>query len=202
MSVLVLGALGVSVAMLVAAAPSPAHRGSIPRYTYGEGCSGFIDPVGILFYGRDAAASRVVELAEAYYEGMKKGDDDSQFYVGHGNCLRTQFAVDDGGPASDRTHMRVGGIRLSDGRYARDRSKRIYSVGTPHTDDFVLECRSHVNPPNGFRDARRRFAAAFRRNGHKVKYQYLGNLATRVQCDDDERIAQGDGLLAKIETTK
>jgi hypothetical protein len=196
-------ALAVVAACVLVADPAGAHRGKIPQYTYNEGCKGFIDPIGILFYGRDASATRAADLSEDYYDGMKEGDDDSQYFVGHGNCLTTQKAVDDGGPVQDRTHMRIGGIRSpTTGRYARDGKNRIYSVGTPHTDDFILECRTHVNPPNGFRDARRRFAAAFRENGHKVSYQYLGNKAKRIQCDDPDRIAQGDGFLAKIRTTK
>lgn len=187
-------------AVVVAAVPAGAHRGSIPKYSYNEGCGGFIDPVGILFYGRTASATRVAQLSERYYEGMKMGGDDSQHFRGHGNCLPTQLAVDDGSFAGDRTHMRIGGIRSPGGRYARDRKRRIYSIGTPHTDDFILECGTHVNPPNGFRDARRRFVGVFRRNRHKVAHQRIGNDAPREQCGG--RIAQGDGLLAKISTSR
>jgi hypothetical protein len=183
-------------------ATASAHRGPIPKYTYGEGCDGFIDPVGILFYGRDASATRSAEISEAVYEGMEMGDDDSQHFVTHGNCMSTQRSVDDGCFTCNRTHMRIGGIRSPSGRYARDRKGRIYSVGTPHTDEvrFCGALPHHVNPENGFRDARRRFVEGFRNAGYTVTHQRIKNTRRRQQCDGS--YAQGDGLIAKVRTTR
>ena len=199
----VLSALVVTAMMLAfATALAPAHRGPIPKYTYGERCRGFIDPVGILFYGRDASATQAAILSDRYYEGMERGTDDSQNFTTHGNCVSTQTSVDDGCFTCNRTHMRIGGIRSPSGNYARDGRGNIFSVGTPHTDRVVFcgALPQHVNPQNGFRDARRRFVAAFRQRGHRVTHQRLKNTRRRQQCYDS--YARGDGLVAKIRTTR
>lgn len=194
-----------AITALALAPAATAHRGPIPKYTYAEGCRGFIDPVGILFYGRTASATRAAQISDRVYPGMKTGDDDSQHFVTHGNCLSTQRAVDDGCPACNRTHMRIGGLRSPrTGRYYRDRRGRIFSVGTPHTDRITFACSGplpdHVNPTNGFRDARRRFVRRFRRARFRVSHVRLKSTRRRRQCDGS--YAQGDGLVAKVSTSR
>lgn len=203
--------VGIAVAVIVTAAPdrSDAHL-NISKYTYSECKRGkaksFIDPIGIVFYGKKATSGRIMRLTEKHVDGMKADPDDkSQKLVSHRRCITTRRGVDDHCGACDRLHIRLADQTVK-GKLHRDRKRRFITVGTPHYDakDVVgcgetpLPSPKHIIPKNGFRNARIKIAKGFKDAGHKVTQKRWRNTKAREQCDGENVDAQGDGIVAFV----
>ena len=206
-------ALAVLVAAGLGVAPerSTAHL-NISKYTY-SACKGgkvkaddFIDPIGIVFYGKKATSGRIMRLTEKYVDGMKADlEDKSQKLVSHRRCISTRRGVDDHCGLCDRLHIRLAAQTVKK-KLHRDKKRRFITVGTPHdADKDVIGCGEtpvptpkHIIPKNGFRNARIKIAKAFKSSGHKVTQKRWKNTRSREQCDGENVDAQGDGIVAFV----
>lgn len=176
-----------------------ARFGLTAPYTFNK-CGGGarnVDPLNVLWYGRNALPSKVARGLEAW--GHWDHDDyqspygvDHQYVGESGGCFRDDAQRADDCAICNRNHVRLFSTESS--------RHRLYVIGDAHhdSDSFFAGCTNvavagHVassfdNP----RDAIR----GFWRHHAKTKYHYWGNTRAIKQCDDSRPHSDGYVLYA------
>lgn len=199
-------ALSACACALALALVAPAQAAKSPWYTYakGTGCSRQVDPVNVIFFGRDATAART-DAFVGRYMGWGVTDSSTQGFVTP-RCRLARHQRADGDGNDSRNHVR---LRQRDRRRGQ---RRRFTMGDAHHEDFTGRgpfggcglggghavdkgsVKERTPEGSGFDQGRRLMANRWAQRGRYVKYVYKGNTRAFQQCDGDK--AGSDGWVA------
>lgn len=204
-------------AFLIPASAADGIQGGRVWYTYKKGtsCKHPVDPINVVFYGRDATAGRTDAYVRKYLHWGDATDSSTQGFITP-RCRLAAHQRADGPTDETRFHVRLR---------QRDRKKgerRRFTVGDAHHEDFT-----GVGPFNGcdidgghavdkgavdrrpedrgatgsgFDRGRRKMAARWRARGRRPTYKNKKNTRSFKQCDGD--YAGSDGSVAYMSIPK
>lgn len=191
-------------ASAVTAGAGHAIEGGRVWYTYAKGtnCKKPVDPINVVFYGRDATAGRTDAFVRKYMRWGDATDSGTQGFLTP-RCRLAAHQRADGATDESRYHVRLR-------QRARKRGeRRRYTVGDAHHEDYTgfgpfngcgpfgghAVDKGSVGEPtpngSGFDQGRRVMAKRWRARGRSVKYRYKGNTHSFKQCDGDHAGSNG-----------
>jgi hypothetical protein len=191
---------------------------NLTSYSWDRSCSHFIDPIGVVFYGRGAGGEYLPgqwyknppRKGHIYYHtgwGRHSGEGTQYFKYVEGCYSNIDVQPAEAAPfPNSRYHMRL--FPLDD--YAGGP----YLLGTPHHEDWVLRCPGHAvdmgssdpdhpvrtDNGSGFDRGRRKLAIRFGkgRHRHRVTSHHWGNTKARMQCDGEYAGSNGNVAWIKV----
>lgn len=191
-------------------------KGSPPisAYAYSNAaCTIKANPINVIFYGKHASATAVAnnlvggKAGTAHFKKGTRGDrfpgGDTEYIRVRGQCLKQQrqLATHSDSSSLQRYHVRLFGLRKTDGTYLRGNNGLIFTVGDAHLEDRFPSSGSYNSAvtQNGYNKGRLGVRHAWLFNGGvapaSAKF-YRGNTAVIPQGNGNT--PKSDGYIVEL----
>lgn len=184
------------------------------EYSFGSGCSGVKDPIGVVFHGSTATAAHAANQISFHSDWDVPAGGGGQYVkvqtAANGyQCQLVDNGRADGDDDDTRNHVRLWKIPYTPNTNNRK------TVGTPHHEDWVHwspwnDCGTKViggghavdangSRGSGFDRGRHRLRDRFEAGGHSVRAVNWGNSRNIEQCDGDPAGSTGAVVIIRMD---